>query len=140
MTSPEPKARETAELVAAALGLPEVNTVEGLREHDDRDVPFLSDEAFRTAVRECFARPNEAVFGPESAARARARFAAAVDGLSLPSAGASNVVVAHGRVIALFVAKRAELQAYSLWERLGLPSFVVLALPGHEVIEIVDSV
>lgn len=49
-------------------------------------------------------------------------------------------IVAHGRVISLLVSRAAGLDAYELWLRLGLPSFVVLDLATSAVIEVVESV
>lgn len=140
MTSPEPKAHETARLVAAALGALSVETLDELHEHDDRDAPFQDEAAFRATVREFFADPAEAVFGPETADEAHARFSAAVDALPVPSGGSANVVVAHGRVISLYVARRSGFEPYALWVRLGLPAFVVLDLPSRAVAEVVERV
>lgn len=139
-TSPEPKAHGTATAVAAALGAAEgsVQVIDALREHDDRGVPFLGETSFRAAVAEFFARPAEAVFGPETADEAYRRFAAAVDGLPAPTDGSASVIVAHGRVISLFVARRAHLDPFDVWGRLGLPSFAVLV--GEHLLEIVESV
>lgn len=119
VSSPEPKALETAQLLAAALGTGVVETVEELHEHDDRDVPFSDEETFRAAVREFFACPNEAIFGPETADAAHARFAAAV-GAATAGGTVPGVVVAHGRVISLFVSRAAGVDdACSSWRRRG---------------------
>lgn len=138
-TSPEPKARQTAEILAGSLGL-DLAVVEGLREHDDRDVPFLSEDGFRARVREFFARPAETVFGPESADAAYARFADAIDSLSPVEDGRSQVAVAHGRVISLFAARRGSVDPHQLWLRLGLPSMVIVGLPRFEIEEVAESV
>jgi broad specificity phosphatase PhoE len=138
VTSPEPKAHETALAVAGALGYLPVETLEGLREHDDGDVPFQSEPAFRDAVAAFFVRPGEATFGPETADAAYTRFSSAISTLATPGDGQSVVAVAHGRVISLFAARRNDLDPYALWARLGLPGFVVLELPEYRVEEIVD--
>src|SRR5579884_1059252 len=75
--SSEPKALETARLVAAHLGVP-YRMAEGLHEHDRENVGFLGEQEFDAAVAHFFARPDELVLGRETAARARRRFAAAV--------------------------------------------------------------
>lgn len=139
VSSPEPKALETAQLVASSLGTGVVETVEALHEHDDRDVPFSDEPTFRAAVRQFFARPAEAVFGPETADAAHARFAAAVEAVT---AGGPEpaVLVAHGRVISLFVSRAAGVDPYELWSRLGLPSFVVLDLPRYALVEVIETV
>jgi hypothetical protein len=43
-------------------------------------------------------------------------------------------------VIALFVAQHTRLPALPLWQRLGLPSFVVLTLPEFGLVEVVEDV
>ena len=49
-TSVEPKAVETATLVGAHLGLP-IEIVQGLHEHDRRNVTLLGEDAFRATIR-----------------------------------------------------------------------------------------
>lgn len=138
VSSPEPKALETAQLVATSLGTGVVETVEALHEHDDHGAPFSDEETFRAAVRQFFARPAEAIFGPETADAAHARFAAAVEAVTV-GGSEPGVLVAHGRVISLFVSRAAGVDAYELWSRLGLPSFVVLDLPSYALVEVVES-
>jgi broad specificity phosphatase PhoE len=120
VSSTEPKARETAELVGAGLGL-EVREDAALRETARRTVPWLEAVEFRRAVRALFERPEEVVFGEESASGALARFSAAVDGLP-----ARSVVVSHGTVISLYAASRTGDDAYAIWSELELPDLVVV--------------
>jgi broad specificity phosphatase PhoE len=120
VSSTEPKMRETAELVGAELRL-EVRESPALRETARRTVPWMEAEEFRQAVRRLFERPDEVVFGEESAADALARFSAAVDGLD-----ESTVVVSGGTVISLYAAARTGGDAYELWSRLELPDLVVV--------------
>jgi broad specificity phosphatase PhoE len=118
VSSTEPKARETAELVAPALGL-EVQLEAGLGETARRTVGWLDRDAFERGVRELFERPEEIVFGEESAAAALARFEQAVARLREPA-----VVVTHGTVLSLFVAARTGRDPYELWRGLELPEVV----------------
>jgi broad specificity phosphatase PhoE len=120
VSSMEPKARETAELVATELGL-EVQESAALRETARRTVPWLEAAEFRRAVRALFERPDEVVFGEESAANALARFSAAVDGLDEQTA-----VVSGGTVISLYAAARTGRDAFELWSGLELPDLVVV--------------
>jgi broad specificity phosphatase PhoE len=123
-TSPQPKAAQTAGLVSASFGT-STTIREALREHDERDAPFFDDEAaFVRAVETFFVRPNERVFGAESAHEALARFSVEVDGLVSTAAG-PVAVVSHGRVISLYIGERAGVNAFGVWRRLALPSFVV---------------
>ncbi len=118
LASTEPKARETAELVAPVLGL-EVQLSHGLRETARRTVGWLASEKLDRGIRELFARPHEVVFGEESASAALARFESAVDGVPEPA-----VVVTHGTVLSLYAAARTGRDPYELWRSLELPDVV----------------
>jgi broad specificity phosphatase PhoE len=120
VSSTEPKMRETAELVGAELGL-ELRESPALRETARRTVPWLEADEFRLAVRLLFERPEEVVFGEESAVDALARFSATVDGLD-----ERTIVVSGGTVISLYAAARTGEDAYELWSWLQLPDLVVV--------------
>lgn len=122
--STEPKATETARLLAAALGV-DSSTAAGLEEHHRETVPFLPD--FRARVAALFARPDERVLGEESGAEARARFVHALDDLLAAwSWPGPPCVVAHGTVLSLYLAERLGLDPMSLWDRLRCPSLIVV--------------
>src|SRR5205085_11952286 len=101
---------------------------------------FRSTADFEAEVAALFARPGELVMGDETADQARERFTRALTGVAEQHPGGDVIVVAHGTVITLFVAAVAGVAPFPLWKRLGLPSFVVLALPGFEVLEMVEGV
>src|SRR5690349_1770012 len=54
--SPEPKARETADIIAARLGLT-VDVDPGLHEHKRRHLSFGTEEEFRGKIARIFASP-----------------------------------------------------------------------------------
>lgn len=137
VASAEPKAAETGALAASILGVP-VSTAPGLHEHDQDGTPYLEPEPWRSLVAAFFARPDERVHGRETATEAADRFAGAVGVVLDTHPAGRTVVVAHGRVISLFVARTNAVDPFALWKRPGLPSFVVLSLPGLEVIEVVE--
>lgn len=139
VSSTEPKAVETAQIVAAAFNLP-CQAVEGLHEHDRSDVGWLSAEQLDAAVADFFARPNELAFGRETADQAHARFSQAVAGVIERHGGQTTVVVAHGTVITLYVSRLAGLEPFPFWKRLGLPSFVVLSLPDLKLLDVIGNV
>ncbi len=139
VTSSEPKAIETAERVAAHLAKPYA-VVHGLHEHDRSNISFLPGDAFQDSVALFFKHPNELVFGRETAEQTAKRFAGAIERVLDTYLDGNVVVVTHGTVIALFVAARTRMEPYVLWQRLGLPSFVVLALPEFELVEVVEHV
>ena len=129
--SDEPKASETAHLLAAGLGQrAPIRHDHDLREHERRPEDFFADTAaFHDAVRRCFADPDRLVFGRETAAAAETRFTAAVRRFLDDTPNGNPIVVAHGTVISLFVAAHAGVEPFALWKSLQLPSYVVLALP-----------
>lgn len=133
VSSVEPKAHETAELLGGRLGVPVV-TAPGLHEHERERVGYLGREQFEVAVAAFFARPDELVLGDETAAQALARFCRALDGLLAAHPTGNLAVVTHGTVLSLFVAARAGLDPVPFWRGLALPDLVVLALPSFELV------
>jgi len=134
VSSVEPKAKETAEIIAAKhnLGL---QIIEGLHEHDRSKVGYLSKDEFQAAVREFFEKPGRLVFGSETADECHARFKQAVHSVIDHNFGKAVVIVAHGTVISLFVARLTGTSDLLLWNELGLPSFVVIDLQSAVLIE-----
>jgi broad specificity phosphatase PhoE len=115
VSSPEPKARETAELIAAPLRL-QVEFRDGLRETARRTVGWLTRQQLEREVKALFDRPDQIVFGEESASAALDRFESALDGLPERA-----VVVTHGTVLSLYVAAKTGRDAFELWRSLELP-------------------
>ena len=125
VSSIEPKAQETASIIAENLGL-EIQVIDGLYEHDRSGGPYYSKDEFQNLVREFFENPDELIFGNETASSALVRFRQTVD-FVLNSYDNKNIVaVAHGTVISLYVSWLTGCDGYNLWNELGLPSFVVL--------------
>ncbi len=139
VTSVEPKAVETGQIAAGLLGKP-CETAPDLHEHDRSNVPFGSQEQFRASVAEFFARPGELVFGAETADQAHQRFSQALAGVLEQYPGQNVVVVAHGTVITLFVTRAVGTEPFAFWQRLGLPSFVVLFVPEFDILSVVEEV
>ena len=138
-SSREPKAVETAEIVAKALGVP-VEIVDGLEEHHRDNVPFWDErEAFESAVERSLTGPDRLVFGTETANQARDRFTAALDKV-IGVGHTDSIVVTHGTVMTLYVASIAGVQMMSFWRRLGLPSYVVLTLPERRIQSLIEDV
>lgn len=137
--SAEPKADETARLVAAQLGLP-FAVAPDLHEHRRESVPWLDAGTFAAQVARCLAEPAALVMGEETADQAHRRFAGAVDALVAAHPNHTLAVVAHGTVISLYVARAAGCAPFPLWQQLGLPAFVVLSLPARAVVRVVAEV
>ena len=129
-SSEEPKAVQTAEIVAGAFGVP-VRTADGLEEHHRDGVPYFpTQDEFEAAVEQLFEKPDQLVLGTETAEQSLARFTAAIDKV-IEAGQADNVVVTHGTVMTLYAAALAGVEPKRLWRRLATPSFVVLGLPDH---------
>jgi broad specificity phosphatase PhoE len=139
VSSVEPKAVETAEIIAEQIGLP-CGAEAGLHEHDRSNVSGLSWNAFQEAVAQLFEQPEALVFGTETAVEARERFASALSDVLAQHPTGSLAVVTHGTVLSLYVGKQAGLDPYALWQRLGLPCFVVLDRVNLDLVEIVPSI
>ena len=140
VTSSEPKANETGLLVAEKLGIP-FETAPGLHEHERSTTPLADNPAgWEALVGEFFARPDELVFGDETATQARKRFSDAMDTVLEQHPDETLVVVCHGTVISLYAAQVAGIDPFPLWQRLGLPSYVVLARPDLEILEVVEKI
>lgn len=134
-SSMEPKAWETAEIVSQGFGL-EVHLLDGLHEHERSKSPFLSSEDdFRTTVHLFFERPNELVFGSETADQAYLRYSQAMKSILDLHTDKTIVVVSHGTVISLFTSRLTGISDYLLWKELRLPSYIVLDMESCKMIK-----
>lgn len=139
ISSVEPKAVETAQIIASQLNKP-FGTFDGLHEHDRAGVDFLDKEQFEAKVSDFFMHRDQLVLGKETANRAVERFSKALTSVEVEYSNKTIVVVAHGTVITLFVEKFNDLEAFSFWKKLDLPSLVVLSLPQHKLVKTIESV
>jgi broad specificity phosphatase PhoE len=133
VSSHEPKAKETAEIVASYFAL-KVQVVPGLHEHDRSNVPYLSHDAFQSSIRDFFREPDQLVFGNETADQTYARFYRAVHSILNENRNQTVAVVTHGTVISLFVSRLTGSSDLELWKKLGLPSFVAMDLHSNTLI------
>lgn len=125
ISSEEPKAKETAEIVAGIHQI-ELCVAEDLHEHDRTNVPYLAHEEFQALIHEFFQKPGELVFGNETADQAHARFYQSVHSILNDHTNKTVVIVTHGTVISLFVSRLTGRSDVEIWGMLGLPSFIVL--------------
>jgi broad specificity phosphatase PhoE len=125
-SSAEPKAHETAQIIAGHLGLG-CEPIEALGEHRRDAVPLLAGDDFAAAVRRCLENPASLVFGSETANEALARFRSAMDAVQNKIGDGDILVVAHGTVISLYVSALTGTAPFAIWQQLGLPSCVVMS-------------
>lgn len=130
ITSKEAKAQATGATLAEVLQLP-TKTAPGLQEHDRRGVPFFENKAdFATAVATFFARPDELVFGGETAVQATARITQAINRQLEENPDTTLAIVSHGTVLTLFICQHnPELSLMQFWQALTLPCAFVVTVP-----------
>uniref|UniRef100_UPI00286AD616 histidine phosphatase family protein n=1 Tax=Phenylobacterium sp. TaxID=1871053 RepID=UPI00286AD616 len=121
VASPEPKALETARIIAEPLGL-SVEVDADLAEHRRPGLRYGERDVFHAIMADWFAHPAERRFDGESLDDAHDRFAAALERL----AGPATLVASHGTVMTLFLSRRLGLEPFALWASLALPEAFVL--------------
>jgi broad specificity phosphatase PhoE len=120
--STEPKAIETARILARPLGLA-IETDPAFDEHHREDWPFEPDAAVRDArMLRVLSEFGSSVEGAEVGAVAAARFAVGVEA----RAARPLVVVSHGTILSLYLAWVASLEPQELWRSLKLPEALVI--------------
>ena len=138
--SVEPKAAETARIVAKELDLP-FQTGHDLHEQRRESAGYLDAQRFQDAIRQLFAHPAELVFGDETGDDAGRRFGTGLELLVKAHRGRRLGVVAHGTVIALHLERAYGVDGWSTWNALaGLPSYVVVDRRTKTIVEVVRSV
>jgi broad specificity phosphatase PhoE len=133
VTSPEPKARETAVFLSRRLQLSMLENAD-LHEHERTSLPYLTRSKFESAVREFFADPDRLVFGSETANQAYDRFSRAVAFAFSQADNSKIVIVAHGTVISLFVSRLTGQPGFKIWSGLGLPCFIILDMQSKDLV------
>ncbi len=130
VSSLEPKAVETAAVIAAAFGVAAERDA-GLGEQRNDEGPFTDPARFQAAVAQMFARPREVTMGEESADEAHARFSGALDRQVAAHPSQSLIVVTHGRVMSLWASRRFGFDPMPFWSGLKLGAALV-ASPGAD--------
>ena len=130
ITSVEPKAVETGQILAEELGLPRQTAV-NLHEHDRQGTPYFArHEDFVAAVTRFFTHPDELVLGRETAVQARDRFVTAVNRLLTAHPQENLAIVAHGTVITLYICHaNSGIDPVTFWQKLTTPAVLILSLP-----------
>lgn len=135
VTSPEPKAAATAQIIAAALDLPRSED-ESFREQGLDTTPWISGpDGFVQAVRDHFACPEEAVFGDEPSSVAAARFAFGVE--RARAMHQYPVIVTHGRVMCGYLREAIGVEPMDVWPTLRMPDALVVDLDGKTLERVV---
>jgi 2,3-bisphosphoglycerate-dependent phosphoglycerate mutase len=140
-SSREPKARQTAEIIARGLDRKRI-LADGLEEFDRPVLPMVSQDEHARLNRPIFDHPSRKVLGRESANAAFARFDSAVQKIVAEERrnNGTIVVVSHGTVISLFVSRYNPIDGFDFWRNLSCPSYVELALPDFKLLNTVFRV
>jgi len=138
VASEEPKAQQTAAIVAEQLRIP-WETAPGLHEHDRSNVPHMRSAEFISMMELFFRRPGELVLGKETAEAAGDRFKRALEDVMRRHADKYVAIVSHGTVLAIYLAPLMRKASFELWRELGLPSYAVLDAPEMTVREVVAT-
>ena len=134
ISSVEPKAVQTAQILALRLGLP-VEVIEGLHEHERPRVAYSTQAEFKAQVARFFVKPDTLVFGQETARQASQRFDVAVQAALAQHPAQTLAIVTHGTVLSLYISQHCALDAYAFWQSLGIPACIHLDLPSYQVVE-----
>ena len=130
-TSIEAKASETANIMAAELGIPCLS-FDGLHEQQRHTAPYFSTaDGFRSAIAGMFAHPDELVFGEETALQASSRISEAIHEIDRQHPSDNIAIVSHGTVLSLFIARHnPDIDIYEFWQELTMPDCYVVSRPG----------
>ena len=129
--SKEPKAIETAQILAGALDAP-LHIIDGLEEHHRSSVPYFPAlDEFEHAIERFFQNPDKLVLGDETARQALRRFTAAIDRIIANGIAETPIVVTHGTVMTLYTATVSGVEPMCFWRSLETPYFVALTPPDH---------
>ncbi|MDO8899903.1 MAG: histidine phosphatase family protein [Phenylobacterium sp.] len=132
--SPEPKALETAALVAMGLELP-VRPLDGLQENDRTGLGFVSTDALEGRIAVHFENPDAVVIGRESARSVLTRFQAAIDLATHGAMAGAVAVVTHGTAMSGFIAAHNAVASLEVWRNLTLPGVAVLDASTYRLLE-----
>jgi len=137
--SGEPKAVETAQILAEQLGL-QVEIEKGLQEHERPLTPgsFTSREEFQTQVRAFFEQPGRLVMGRETAEQCFERFNRAMHKVIGSHPDKTLAVVTHGTALSLFIARYNDLEGYTFWKGLGMPACIQVKMPDFSTGEVIE--
>jgi broad specificity phosphatase PhoE len=140
ITSPEPKAQQTAKILAAELGK-RLEVEADLQEHRRATATYFADiREFEAKVHEMLTKPDELIFGEETGTAAYNRFRRAIESILARHPARNVAAVTHGTVMSLFVAQVAGINPINFWQDLGMPAYVALSLSDFQIIETENSI
>lgn len=131
LSSPERKARETAEIIGESSSL-DIQFNDDLQEHKRTSSGFLSIGNFNGGIAALFSSPEVVAFGDESAIAVFARVSAA-----LPTPGSNKgtaVVVTHGTALSIYMSQTFGIDGFAFWQSLRTPMAIIVRPNGWSVL------
>lgn len=128
-SSHEPKAMQTAEIIAETLGL-EHKVFAGLEEFDRPKLPIMNVDEHHQRNRAIFLNQTQPILGVESGNDALKRFDDALFRLHQEYPDDNLAIVTHGTVMSLFLAHYNSTDGFEVWKRLQCGDFVVVSRPN----------
>lgn len=123
-TSPEPKALQTAEIVAQLIGAG-IFTDARLREHGRKTVGFLNRSTFEAGISSIFGKPDEIAFGDESENTVHARFCSSINDAISRSSGVVAAVT-HGTAMTIYASRLTGIAPMPFWNQLTMPAAILI--------------
>ncbi len=136
-SSDERKALETARVIGQHCGV-EVEVEPDLREHDRTGVPWRDSATRQRELKALFANPGDVVFGHESASQALRRLTAAINRVAVRTPG-PWVLVTHGTIMALYLAKLTGRAPMEIWSCLRMPTVAWVDCSNHRLVNLVTD-
>ena len=128
ISSAEAKARETAAILAARLGL-DAGRRRGPERAPARERSLPRQAGLRRRrIRRLFAEPDALVFGQETATQAYTRFAGAVERALAAHPDGDVALVTHGTVMTLYAERHAGVEPVAFWQALTMPDLTTFSL------------
>lgn len=134
-SSPEPKAFETAHILAGPNGM-SVTAIEDLHEVERPPNQWFGDDypgGYRGAVTEYFSRPRAATHGWETPRVAQRRMRRCIERLREWEPW-GFAVAGHGLTLSLYIASVTGLDPAQIWPAIGLPDYAVLDLDAAALV------
>jgi broad specificity phosphatase PhoE len=111
-----------------------------INEHPRKGRILYEDIAeFNARMETFFRRPTYLSMGQETADQAHSRFLTSVRNVLRSESNEPVVMVSHGAVISLLVARANDLDPYWFWSEFRFTSFVVLALPSFALKQVLHA-
>ncbi len=139
LTSHEPKAVKTGELLADIWNIP-AQVFPNLHEQDRGDNFFVNNhDEWLNMVADYLRFPNEHRLGLETAVQAAERMETAVRAAQAQFPNNILALVSHGRILTAFLAKNnPNMNPVSYWQALTLPAAIQLSSKNFKIIETIN--